>query len=196
MSRMKNVHSMAKKSGKKCTITEEYIESIWPEDGCCPGCRHRMVLEPFFDGAGLSTMQLRWCQASLGRIDYDIGYIKGNVEWLCHECNRAKQDLPDNEGYRLIGIGNLMTQQYIVRDKGDLKDNKGFRLIGMGNHMTQRWLAKERRLAKQPSSHRSTTSMSEVELRGFSQAVEAAAEMPAAGASAEAEVSSEEVTSP
>ena len=61
-------------------ITSKYVKSIWPEDNMCPalGIKFKQGTE----GSPVDS------SPSLDRIIPKLGYIKGNVQIVCHLANK------------------------------------------------------------------------------------------------------------
>ncbi len=72
----------AKKSGIPFDLDLEHIQSIWPEDDCCPVLGTKFTT----DQANIRT------SASVDRIVPDKGYTKGNVSIMSHKANTIKTD--------------------------------------------------------------------------------------------------------
>jgi len=74
----------ARSRPKECSITKEYLESIWQiQNGKCAYTDVELVLPHPNKRAQPNT-------ASLDRIDSSKGYIKGNVEFVCVFVNLGK----------------------------------------------------------------------------------------------------------
>tara|TARA_A100001388_G_C28714801_1_gene473193 strand:- start:741 stop:1088 length:348 start_codon:yes stop_codon:yes gene_type:complete len=73
-------------------IDLDYLEGIFPKDGCCPVFGFKLDHES-------ANVDLR---PSIDRIDPYAGYEKGNVIWVSYLANRMKSDLSLQE---LIKIG-------------------------------------------------------------------------------------------
>jgi len=64
-----------------CSITSDYIQSIFPEDSLCPALG--VIME--FGGD-------RETSPSIDRIKPELGYVEGNVIWVSYRANRIKND--------------------------------------------------------------------------------------------------------
>ena len=64
-------------------IDFSFMSSIYPKDGICP---HRKVVMKPSIGSGGSDID----SPTIDRIKPELGYIKGNVQWLSMEANRKK----------------------------------------------------------------------------------------------------------
>lgn len=89
----KNAWKRAKEQGVPFGITEKYIKSCFPADGCCPITR-----QPFVKGDGKCGPQ----SMSLDRIVPELGYIPGNIAVISHLANTIKQNCTDPEVFRRI----------------------------------------------------------------------------------------------
>ena len=78
----------------------DYMESIFPEDGCCPVFGFKLDHES-------ANSDLR---PSIDRIVPYVGYEKGNVIWVSFLANRMKSDLSLQE---LIKIGKWAKKELI-----------------------------------------------------------------------------------
>jgi hypothetical protein len=72
-----------------CNLTLDDLKNQWEkQNGICPYTGIQMTLE---ESSSLRNRKdMVPTQASLDRIDSDIGYIKGNVEFVCVAINYAK----------------------------------------------------------------------------------------------------------
>ena len=71
-------------------LTEEYLQELWnKQNGKCAITSYDMFMY------SSSTKNTPYT-ASLDRIDSSIGYVKGNVQFVCYSVNLAKQSF-DNE---------------------------------------------------------------------------------------------------
>lgn len=79
----------ARKAGIPCTITPEYLESIWPEDSLCGcGCGVPMI----WPGIETRTSPNRMNTGSIDKVLPESGYIESNVIWLRMTCNTQKNN--------------------------------------------------------------------------------------------------------
>ena len=106
--RLSDAKSRSKRYNFEFNLTEEYLKSIYPEDGMCP----------------LLNIQLNWdsdakhpSKPSLDRIDNNKGYIKGNVQWVSWRANNLMKDATPDElfilaqNYKKIYNDALVAQQ-------------------------------------------------------------------------------------
>ena len=74
---IRDAKKRAKKFNVDFNLTEEYVESIYPKDGKCPAL-------------GIKLKKLDGSNApSLDRIVPELGYIKGNVQWVSKIANQV-----------------------------------------------------------------------------------------------------------
>ncbi len=106
--KLSDAKSRSKKYNFEFNLTEEYLKSIYPEDGMCP----------------LLNIQLNWdsdakhpSKPSLDRIDNNKGYIKGNVQWVSWRANNLMKDASPDEllmlaqNYKKVYDDALVAQQ-------------------------------------------------------------------------------------
>ena len=82
-----NLKSSANHQGVRYNLTPEYLEEIWT--GFCSifGC----------------PVQIRGdrrdsiTHAEIDKINPSLGYVKGNVQWVCHRANRIKDNATIDE---------------------------------------------------------------------------------------------------
>ena len=70
----------SKKLGVPFSLTKQYLESIWT--GFCPCCSKELHKD----------CKSSDYQYALDRIKPSLGYVEGNVAFLCARCNRIKYD--------------------------------------------------------------------------------------------------------
>ena len=73
--RLRGLKNRAKSGGKEFNLDEEYLRTIYPEDGKCPALGIKFKLGK------------RDHIPSLDRIDNSKGYVKGNVQWVSVKAN-------------------------------------------------------------------------------------------------------------
>ncbi len=89
---------------KEFDLTYDYLYDVWDkQNGLCA-----------FSGVPLNNEANHNEAGSLDRIDSSIGYIEGNVQFVCAIVNRMKQELPDQDFLRFC---ELITNN---RNKDDL----------------------------------------------------------------------------
>lgn len=71
-------------------ITLEYLKELWEkQNGICPYTNIKMNLPR--GNSYRAYSKIKGCNAaSLDRINSDMGYIRGNVEFVCYSINMAK----------------------------------------------------------------------------------------------------------
>lgn len=84
----------AKKSDIPFDLSLDYLVSIYPEVSICPIFGVQMVWN--------SMSGPRSNSPSLDRIHPAIGYVEGNVVWICHRANRIKSDATLDELKKLV----------------------------------------------------------------------------------------------
>ncbi len=76
---------------KECNIDAVYLKKMWEkQNGICPYTELKMRLRDYNGPSSPHT-------ASLDRIDSNLGYIEGNVEFVCMAVNFAKNDFSKEE---------------------------------------------------------------------------------------------------
>jgi hypothetical protein len=85
-----NRRGRAKAKGIRWDLT---YEDLGPAPECCPCCG--VVMERGDENGGRGTAP------SLDRLLPEAGYIKGNVVWICHNCNGIKHDAGPADLYRV-----------------------------------------------------------------------------------------------
>lgn len=102
-----------KKKNRKCDLSVEYLEELFEkQDYKCYFCSN--VLDVECGDAKLS-------QASLDRIDNDLGHVEGNVNWTCLFCNNAKNKMSEDM-YKLF-LNTLVGKNQIC-DTNYIKDKR------------------------------------------------------------------------
>jgi|TARA_R110000787_G_C13430240_1_gene445533 hypothetical protein len=100
----------AKKRAKKLNLdydlTEEYIESIYPKDGKCPAL-------------GIKLKKLDGSNApSLDRIVPELGYIKGNIQWVSKIANQVMSNATPDQviqvGEYFKSVINTVTKEDVI----------------------------------------------------------------------------------
>ena len=80
----KSARTRSKKSGVPFSITPAYLVSIFPVDGKCPA-----LGIPLKWGVGCGPGG-NFDSPALDRIVPELGYVEGNVIWVCHLANTIK----------------------------------------------------------------------------------------------------------
>jgi hypothetical protein len=87
----------AKASGRECSITLEYLKELWiQQSGRCVYTGWELD-NPENTSLWDNNHKLHPRTASLDRIDSDLGYIPGNVQFVCVMANFAKRDFQEEE---------------------------------------------------------------------------------------------------
>lgn len=83
--------SRSKEKGYQTDITAKYLkEEVWDkQDGICPYTGIKMELGRTSGDEDIKKTPIK---ASLDRVDPNIGYVKGNVEFVCYCVNVMKND--------------------------------------------------------------------------------------------------------
>lgn len=69
---------------KTFNLTEEYLQFLWDQqEGRCPFTGYKMTLQT-------QKSKLTLYSASLDRSDSSLGYIQGNVQFVCYFVNMGK----------------------------------------------------------------------------------------------------------
>jgi hypothetical protein len=101
---LSRVKMRSKEKSEIYDIDLQYIFNLWnSQNGICPLTGWKMLL-PTDPKCGFISKDIK--NASLDRIDSSIGYIKGNVRFVCVMANYAKNVFHDNE---LIQFCNAVT---------------------------------------------------------------------------------------
>jgi len=88
--RIKNIYTAAKRRSLECTVTAEYLDSLYnSQRGVCA-----------YTGIEFESID----KASLDRIDSNKGYTPGNVQWVLREINTMKMDLSDDRFRELCSM--------------------------------------------------------------------------------------------
>ena len=95
--------SRSKEKGYKTNITPKYLkEEVWDkQNGICPYTRIKMELGRTSSDEDMKKTPTK---ASLDRIDPNIGYIQGNVEFVCYCVNVMKNDFTKEEMIDFINL--------------------------------------------------------------------------------------------
>ncbi len=75
---------------KETNLDLQYLKELWDsQNGICPYTGIKMIL-PEYKRKGRKRENMLPYQASLDRINSNLGYIKGNVEFVCLSINYGK----------------------------------------------------------------------------------------------------------
>lgn len=94
---LRSIYHRARKQGIPCTLK---LRDIPPESENCPCC-----------GIAMSRGGSRNVTPNLDKIIPAIGYVPGNVQWLCGRCNRIKQDASPAELQRIADFITQLTEE-------------------------------------------------------------------------------------
>jgi len=87
---LNKARSRSKSRSKATDLTLEYLKEIWEnQNGLCPYTNIKMEVPRSSQDEDIKKTPTK---ASLDRIDPNIGYIKGNVEFVCYCVNVMKND--------------------------------------------------------------------------------------------------------
>jgi hypothetical protein len=94
--------SRSKEKGYKTDLTTEYLKEIWDkQNGTCPYTKIQMELSRT---SGDEDIKKTPTKASLDRIDPSIGYVQGNVEFVCYCINVMKNDFTKDQMINFINL--------------------------------------------------------------------------------------------
>lgn len=92
--------SRSKQRGEKTNINVEYLKELWEkQNGICPYTGIKMEISRTSQDEDIKKTPTK---ASLDRIDPNIGYIKGNVEFVCYCINVMKNDFTKEQTLNFI----------------------------------------------------------------------------------------------
>lgn len=92
--------SRDKQKGNISNIDLKYLKEIWnKQNGICPYTGIKMQISRTSQDEDIKKTPIK---ASLDRIDPKIGYIKGNVEFVCYCVNVMKNDFTKDEMINFI----------------------------------------------------------------------------------------------
>lgn len=87
--------SRSKARGEMTDITSEYLKDLWEkQNGICPYTKIKMEISKTSTDKDIKKNPIK---ASLDRIDPRIGYLQGNVEFVCYCVNVMKNDFTKQE---------------------------------------------------------------------------------------------------
>ena len=83
----------ARLTKKEFSLSLEHLKEVWEaQEGMCPYTGWNLILPFSSTHYNLIAKQHNPQRASLDRIDSSLGYINGNVQFVCHMANTAKGD--------------------------------------------------------------------------------------------------------
>jgi hypothetical protein len=84
-----------KKKNSSIDFDIGYLKEVWDsQDGICPFAGIKMSLRTMKDS--LKSRITAYC-ASVDRIDNSIGYVRGNIRFVCHMANMARNKYSDEQ---------------------------------------------------------------------------------------------------
>lgn len=106
-------NSNAKKRSKKkklaYNLTTNYLQSIFPKDFICPILKYKMIV---------NKKQVGKLSPTLDRINPRLGYVKGNVEFVCMLANHMMSNATGND---LKQFSKWINRRYKREDNNDKK---------------------------------------------------------------------------
>jgi hypothetical protein len=94
--------SRSKQKGYKTDLNAEYLKEVWDnQSGICPYTGIKMEISRTSRDEDIKKTPIK---ASLDRIDPNIGYTKGNVEFVCYCVNVMKNDFSKKEMVNFINL--------------------------------------------------------------------------------------------
>ncbi len=113
-SRLSWIRSGAKKRGFSCVLTCEYLWNLYQnQKGCCAISGLPIIIMPIS-----KSRKNAISAASLDRIDSNIGYIEGNVQWTSLAVNMMKKNYSENE---LLTLCSAIVKHSKIVEKGEVK---------------------------------------------------------------------------
>jgi hypothetical protein len=92
--------SRSKAKGEKSDIDIKYLKEVWEkQNGVCPYTGIKMEISRTSQDEDIKKTPIK---ASLDRIDPNIGYLKGNVEFVCYCVNVMKNDFTKDQMLNFI----------------------------------------------------------------------------------------------
>ena len=92
---LNKARSRSKSRGETTDLTLQYLKQIWEnQNGLCPYTNIKMEMPRSSQDEDIKKSPTK---LSLDRIDPSIGYIKGNVEFVCYCVNVMKNDFTKNQ---------------------------------------------------------------------------------------------------
>lgn len=101
---LNKARSRSKSRSEVTDLTLEYLKEIWEnQNGLCPYTNIKMEMPRSSQDEDIKKSPTK---LSLDRIDPSIGYIKGNVEFVCYCINVMKNDFTKQEMIDFIKLIN------------------------------------------------------------------------------------------
>ena len=95
----------AKRLGRDCILTYEYLLGIFPKDGRCP------VTGELFE---MGSSHVHPMSPSIDRVDNNLGYVPGNVWFICTKANSLKHTYNLSELRTIQAKDPVLLQQLLV----------------------------------------------------------------------------------
>ena len=108
--RSSKLKERARNKGIGFDLSGEYLAEIWPEDSICPALKIKMEKGT----EGVST----FCSPSIDRINPNLGYIKGNVQWVSFLANLIMSNATADQV--------IMVGEYFKKITKELENEKAF----------------------------------------------------------------------
>jgi hypothetical protein len=84
-----------KKKNSSIDFDIEYLKEVWDsQDGICPFAGVKMSLRTMKDSL---KSRVTPYSASVDRIDNSVGYVRGNIRFVCHMANIARNKYSDEQ---------------------------------------------------------------------------------------------------
>lgn len=94
--------SRSKQKGYQTDLTTEYLKQLWEnQNGICPYTGIKMEISRTSQDEDIKKTPTK---ASLDRIDPNIGYVQGNVEFVCYCINVAKNNFTKQQMLDFINL--------------------------------------------------------------------------------------------
>lgn len=94
------IRSRSKTRGEKSDIDVKYLKEVWEKQkGICPYTGIKMEISRTSQDEDIKKTPIK---ASLDRIDPSIGYLKGNVEFVCYCINVMKNDFTKEQTLNFV----------------------------------------------------------------------------------------------
>lgn len=93
-----------RRRNKYYNITLEDLKKAWDlQEGICPYTKIKLE-NPGWDWYKVKDKIPKYRLASIDRIDPELGYVKGNIQFVSMLINFAKSDLTDKEMHEFLQI--------------------------------------------------------------------------------------------
>ena len=108
--RSSKLKERARNKGVDFDLSGEYLSEIWPEDGQCPALKIKME-------KGTEGMSAFY-SPSIDRINPNLGYLKGNVQWVSKLANQIMSNATPDQV--------IMVGEYFKKITKELENEKAF----------------------------------------------------------------------